>query len=342
MVGTGEGSRRGILIKGGAPLQALGKIDTVVFDKTGTLTEGRPIVIGVVSFNKNQSEILQIAATLESASEHSLAAAILNYAKKRKIPLGTADNFRAIPGRGIEATINGKLYRFGNSTFAIESNITNLPKVVKTLERQGKTVSLLFDKEKVLGLIAIADQPKATAKAAVKMLNELGIESYILSGDNRVSAAAIARRLGIKKVIAEVLPAEKSAQIANLQKSGRKVAMVGDGINDAPALARADVAIAMSGGADAAMETGDVVLVGGDPRGVARAVELSRATLGKIHQNLFFSLIYNAAGIPIAAGVFAFAGLTLRPEIAGLAMAMSSVSVVVNSLSLRMMKLKRK
>jgi Cu+-exporting ATPase len=335
IVGTGQGSRMGVLIKGGEPLQKLGKISAVVFDKTGTLTEGNPKVTDVLAFAANAKEVLTLAASLESASEHSLAKAILEKAKAEKIKPKTQTGFKAVAGRGIEAKIDGKLYRFGSPIFAHESGIKDLPET-EHLENAGKTVALLFDDKAVLGAIAIADQPKKTAAAAIKMLTKMKIATFILSGDNRRSVAAVANQLGIKNVIAEVLPNEKSHQIAKLQNRGQVVAMVGDGINDAPALAVADVGIAMGGGTDVAIETGDVVLVKGDPRDVGNAISLSKSVIAKIHQNLFFSLFYNSVGIPIAAGVFVFAGLTLRPEIAGLAMALSSVSVVTNSLTLRM------
>jgi Cu+-exporting ATPase len=334
IVGTGQGSRMGVLIKGGEPLQNLSKINAVVFDKTGTLTEGNPKVTDISGLSATEKEVLTLAGSLESASEHSLAKAILERTGQDKITLRNHSGFQAVAGRGIEARIGGKLYRLGNPAFALASGITDLPEV-EGHENDGKTVVMLFDDKEVLGLIAITDQPKKTAREAVEMLDKMKIETYILSGDNKRSAVAVATTLGIANVIAEVLPDEKSAKIAELQKQGKTVAMVGDGINDAPALALADVGIAMGSGTDVAIETGDVVLVKGDPRDVANAIALSKSVVAKIYQNLFFSLFYNSVGIPVATGVFAFAGFSLRPEIAGLAMALSSVSVVLNSLTLQ-------
>ncbi|MDR1000268.1 MAG: cadmium-translocating P-type ATPase [Clostridiales bacterium] len=340
MAGTGQGSRMGILIKGGEPLQKIGGVNAVVFDKTGTLTEGKPVVTDIIALKKTEREILQIAATLESSSEHSLAKAILDKAENENIKPARHTDFKAVAGRGVQAKIRNKTYYLGNVAFAGEHSKGKLPEIA-SLENEGKTVALLFDEVSVLGAIAIADRPKKTAAKAVKLLAKMKIETYILSGDNRRSVAATARKLGIQNTFAEVLPGEKSDKIAELQQSGKKVAMVGDGINDAPALALADVGIAMGGGTDVAIESGDVVIVNGDPRDVADAIRLGRATLRKIHQNLFFSLFYNAAGIPIAAGVSAFAGISLKPELAGLAMALSSVSVVSNSLLLRFFKARK-
>jgi Cu+-exporting ATPase len=338
MVGVGVGSRHGILIKGGAPLQKLSKIGAVVFDKTGTLTEGQPKVTDIVPAAANEKEVLRLAAALEAKSEHSLAQAILAHAKKEKIPYTPTPYFEAVAGRGVKGKIDKVEYFLGNQKFVTCAIPESIKKSVEELESAGKTVAILFTQKEILGLIAIADEPRATAAAAIRNLNNMKIETYLLSGDNQRSAQAVAQKLGIKNVIAEVLPDEKSAVI---QKIGRQknVAMVGDGINDAPALARADVGIAMGGGTDVAIETGDVVLVRSDPRDVALAIQLSRRTVAKIYQNLFFSLFYNSIGIPVAAGVFALAGITLRPEFAGLAMALSSVSVVTNSLLLKFRRL---
>lgn len=334
MVGTGQGSRMGILIKGGEPLQKIGKVDTIVFDKTGTLTNSKPIVTDIIATTKTEQEILQIAATLESSSEHSLAGAILEKAKSANIKPSAYRDFKAVAGRGVEAYIGDKIYYLGNPAFVTENSKAKLPKI-EQVEREGKTIAILFNDTTILGIIAIADQPKNTAREAVAELHRMNMETYILSGDNQRSVSAIAEKLGIKNTIAEVLPNEKFEKIVALRKAGRNVAMVGDGINDAPAMAKANIGIAMGNGTDVAIETGDVVLVKGDPRDIATAIKLSRATVSKIYQNLFFSLFYNIAGIPIAAGVFAYAGLSLKPEIAGLAMALSSVSVVSNSLLLR-------
>jgi Cu+-exporting ATPase len=337
MVGVGRGSKMGILIKGGEALQKIGKVQTVVFDKTGTLTEGQPRVTDIVAVKGSKGEILATAASLEAASEHSLARAVLMAAGERRLKLRDYSDFRAIAGRGITAKLSGIEYFFGSLNFANEMLGRVDSKAFTELETAGKTVAVLFTKKEVLGAVAIADQPRATAAEAVKRLNQMGIATYLLTGDNQRAAEAVAGQLGIKNVIAEVLPGDKAAKIKELQGLSN-VAMVGDGINDAPALAQANVGIAMGGGTDVAIETGDVVLVRADPRDVVTAIRLSRATVRKISQNLFFSLFYNSAGIPIAAGVFAFAGLTLRPEFAALAMALSSVSVVLNSLTLRYFK----
>ena len=344
MVGAGQGSKLGILIKGGEPLQKLSQIKNVVFDKTGTLTEGKPEVTDVVSVSKNsERELLSIIASLEASSEHSLAKAILTKAKQDKINFTSVSNFKAISGRGISGEVENINYAFGNIKLIIDKQIAisdETQKIYDELEAAGKTVAILSDDKNTLGIVAIKDRPRIHAKATIEELSKMKISTTILSGDNKRAVAAIAGELGIKNVIAEVLPEDKSNVIKRLQAQSQ-TAMVGDGINDAPALAQADVGIAMGSGTDVAMESGDVVLVKGDPRDVADAIKLSKATVRKIYQNLFFSLVYNVAGIPIAAGVFAFAGWSLKPEIAGLAMALSSVSVVLNSLLLNLFKPKK-
>lgn len=344
MVGAGQGSKLGILIKGGEPLQKLSQIKNVVFDKTGTLTEGKPEVTDVVSVSKNsERELLSIVASLEASSEHSLAKAILTKAKQDKINFSSVSNFKAISGRGISGEVENINYAFGNIKLIIDKQIVisdETQKIYDELEAAGKTVAILSDDKNTLGIVAIKDRPRIHAKATIEELSKMKISTTILSGDNKRAVAAIAGELGIKNVIAEVLPEDKSNVIKRLQAQSQ-TAMVGDGINDAPALAQADVGIAMGSGTDVAMESGDVVLVKGDPRDVADAIKLSKATVRKIYQNLFFSLVYNVAGIPIAAGVFAFAGWSLKPEIAGLAMALSSVSVVLNSLLLNLFKPKK-
>ena len=344
MVGTGQGSKLGILIKGGEPLQKLSKIKNVVFDKTGTLTEGKPEVTDVISVSKNsEHELLGIIASLEASSEHSLSKAILNKAKQDNTSFSSVSNFKAISGRGISGEVENINYMFGNIKLIIDGQIAisdGVQKIYDGLESAGNTVAILADNENTLGVVAIKDKPRIHAKVAIEELTRMKINTIILSGDNKRAVAAIAGELGIKNVIAEVLPEDKSNVIKHLQTQSQ-TAMIGDGINDAPALAQADVGIAMGSGTDIAMESGDVVLVKGDPRDVADAIKLSKATVRKIYQNLFFSLVYNVAGIPIAAGVFAFAGWSLKPEIAGLAMALSSVSVVLNSLLLNLFKSKK-
>jgi Cu+-exporting ATPase len=342
MVGTGQGSRMGILIKGGEPLQKLSSIKNVVFDKTGTLTEGKPVLTDVFEVEAKEKEILQIATSLEASSEHSLALAIIQHAKLQKTTPKEISNFKAIAGHGISGKVSNKEYYLGNIKLVKKIGLKlseDTEQKMTDLENEGKTVAVLFNDKSILGLVAIADQPRGNSASAIAELTKMKIETTILSGDNKRSVSAVAAKLGVKNIIAEVLPEDKSNVIKDLQKIS-PTAMVGDGINDAPALAQADVGIAMGSGTDVAIESGDVVLVKGDPRDVANAIKLSKATVHKIYQNLFFSLFYNTAGIPIAAGVFAFAGLSLKPELAGLAMALSSVSVVSNSLFLKFFKAK--
>ena len=341
MVGTGVGAKNGILIKGGAPLQKLSGVTDVVFDKTGTLTTGKPIVTDLIPFGRdNESSLIKIAASLESGSEHSLAKAVLAKAFEMKMTITEPSNFQAVPGFGVTAKIDGTKYYLGKPQFAKQVNEKlNIEdanvNVIYNLQKQGKTVSILFNDDQIVGAIAIADQIKPSAKQAIADLKKVNINVHLLTGDNNLTARAVAKSLGINNVIAEVLPDQKAGEIASLQSTGAKVAMVGDGINDAPAIATADVGISMGSGSDVAMESGDVVLINNDPRAVYSTIRLGKLTLRKIYQNLSFSLAYNTAGIPIAAGVFVFAGLTLRPEMAGLAMALSSISVVTNSLLLK-------
>ncbi len=321
MVGTGKGAEHGILVKGGEPLEAACKINVIVFDKTGTLTNGKPVVTDVTD------NILQIAASLEKLSEHPLAEAIVNKASGLK--LLDVQNFKAIPGKGVEGTINKKKYFFGRPDQTSE---------VELLQNQGKTVMALFDGKKTLGLIAVADTVKETSKEAIERLQKMGIVTFMITGDNKRTAQAIASQVGITNVLAEVMPQDKANEVKKLQNLGKKVAMVGDGINDAPALAQADLGIAMGSGTDVAMETGGIVIIKNDLRDVVNAIDLSKETMGKIKQNMFFALFYNVIGIPIAARIFMFAGLVLKPELAGLTMALSSISVVGNSLLLKQYK----
>lgn len=339
MVGTGKGAENGILIKGGEPLEAACKIGAVIFDKTGTLTNGKPEVTDVVSFSKmSKDEVLTIAASLEKLSEHSLAEAIYSYANAEKLELMKVASFRAVPGHGVAGVIHGKEYLFGSKRMVSslgEKDGAKMEKLVASLERDGKTVMVLSDGKNILGLIAAADRVKETSKTAIRKLEKMGLEIFMVTGDNARTAAAIAEQLGIKNVMAEVLPEDKAGKVKDLQARGLKVAMVGDGINDAPALAQADLGIAMGSGTDVAMETGGIVIISNDLNDVETAIRLSRETIGKVKQNMFFALFYNVIGIPVAARVFAGIGIVLKPELAGLAMALSSVSVVSNSLSLR-------
>lgn len=331
LVGTGKGAENGILIKTGESLEAANKIQIVVFDKTGTLTKGQPTVTDIVETSElNKKEILQLAASLEAKSEHSLAEAIINKSKEEKINLLETQDFQAIPGQGVRGVINSKQYYLGNKKLVLFSNQS----LVEKLENEGKTVMFLAigEDKKLLGLIAVADVLKDTAKEVVVWLKKMKMKTVMMTGDNKRTALAIAKEVGIDEVLAEVLPEDKANEVKKMQKE-KKVAMIGDGINDAPALVQADLGIAMGSGTDVAIESGGIVLVKNDARDVARAIKLSRATLRKIKQNMFWALFYNSAGIPIAA-----LGL-LRAEWAGLAMALSSVSVVLNSILLRRIKL---
>lgn len=339
MVGTGKGAEHGILVKGGEPLEAANKIKAIVFDKTGTLTKGKPEVTDIIPLSgMDEDDLLAIAASLEKQSEHPLAEAIYTYAQDEDIELAEGQNFSAIPGHGVQGDVEGTTYYFGNRKLI--SDIVGLPverlnRKMSRLEEQGKTVMVLATKEEIIGLIGVADTVKETSKEAVDKLKKMGIEVYMITGDNERTARAIASQVGITNVLAEVLPEDKANEVKKLQESGKKVAMVGDGINDAPALAQADLGIAMGSGTDVAMETGGIVIIKNDLRDVVHALQLSKQTMSKIKQNMFFALFYNVIGIPVAARVFMGLGLVLKPELAGLAMALSSVSVVGNSLLLR-------
>ena len=354
MVGTGKGAEHGILVKGGEPLEKACKINTIVFDKTGTITKGKPTVTDVFSSDSSTSlhsaqafgseaqarrdDILSIAASLEKQSEHPLAEAIYTHAQEKNLALSEVEGFQAIPGFGVQGNIGKVMYYFGKpklTTDTLGLSLLEHKYATDALESQGKTVMVLSTKKKVLGLIAVADTVKETSKEAIEMLTKRGITVYMITGDNERTARAIASQVGITNVLAEVLPEDKASEVKKLQDAGKKVAMVGDGINDAPALAQADLGIAMGSGTDVAMETGGIVIIKNDLRDVVGSIDLSRSTMSKIKQNMFFALFYNVIGIPIAARVFSFIGLILKPELAGLAMALSSISVVGNSLILR-------
>ena len=338
MVGTGKGAEHGILVKGGEPLEAACKVNTIIFDKTGTITKGKPEVTDIEVVGDVPAEAaLQIVASLEKQSEHPLAEAIYSYANERGVTLSEVNDFQAIPGYGVEGIVNGVHYYFGKPKLASERLGLNLIAGgrIETLEGQGKTVMVLSTKTHVLGFVGVADTVKETSKEAIAMLLKRHINVYMITGDNERTARAIASQVGITNILAEVLPEDKAAEVKKLQQEGRKVAMVGDGINDAPALAQADLGIAMGSGTDVAMETGGIVIIKNDLRDVVHAIELSKETMSKIKQNMFFALFYNVIGIPVAARVFVTFGLVLKPELAGLAMALSSISVVGNSLLLR-------
>jgi Cu+-exporting ATPase len=343
MVGVGRGAQSGVLIRNAEALERLEKFDTLVVDKTGTLTEGKPSVTAIVPVaGLPENEILQLAASVERASEHPLATAIIQAAKQRGVELLGVDGFDSPTGKGVTGKVNGKSVVLGNSTYfsslGIESS--SLATQAERLRGDGATVINFAVDGKLAGLFAIADPVKPSTPEALKALTAEGIKVIMLTGDTSTTAAAIARRLGIAEVEAEVLPDQKGAVVAKLRKAGRIVAMAGDGVNDAPALAAADVGIAMGTGTDVAMESAGVTLLGGDLTGIVRARRLSEATMRNIRQNLFFAFIYNAAGIPIAAGLLypAF-GILLSPIISAAAMALSSVSVVGNALRLRSTRL---
>jgi len=344
MVGTGKGAENGILIKGGESLESAHKLDTIVFDKTGTLTKGEPEITDIIKANSySEEEILKYAASAEKASEHPLGEAIIKRATERKIRLEDPKDFKAIEGQGIEAKVEGKDILLGNEKLMLKRNIevNDLKTKAEKLARDGKTPIYVTIEGKAAGLIAVADTLKENSVEAVERLKRLGIEVVMLTGDNRKTAEAIARKAGIERVLPEVLPEDKVHEIKSLQSEGKKVGMVGDGINDAPALAQADIGIAIGSGTDVAMEASDITLIKGDLRGVVSAIELSKRTIRVIKQNLFWAFFYNTAGIPIAAGVlYPFFGILLNPIFASAAMAFSSVSVVSNSLRLRRVKLR--
>ncbi|RXS92022.1 heavy metal translocating P-type ATPase [Geobacillus sp. PK12] len=332
MVGTGKGAEQGILFKGGEYLERTHQINAVLLDKTGTVTKGKPEVTDVLAFRE---DMLDYAVSAESASEHPLAHAVVEYGKKQAISMKPLEHFSAITGHGIEAVIDGKSILIGTRKLMKERSVAisvHEDKMVE-LEKQGKTVMLVAIDGQLAGIIAVADTVKESSKEAIQTLKQMGIDVYMATGDNQRTAEAIANEVGIEHVYAEVLPENKANIVEELQKQGKRVAMVGDGINDAPALAKADIGMAIGTGADVAIETADVTLVGGDLRHIPKAIELSRQTMKNIRQNLFWALFYNTIGIPVAAF-----GL-LEPWIAGAAMAFSSVSVVANALRLKRVKL---
>ncbi len=338
MVGTGKGAENGILIKGGDSLEIAGTVDTVVFDKTGTLTEGRPEVVEVLSFDASCPNMLSLVASVEVGSEHPLGEAIVRKAKADGLELSDIQDFEGMAGKGVKATVGGHSVVAGNRGLLEEMKVPlgERERDVVSLEEQGMTAVLILIDGRLCGAVGIADVLKPTSAEAVAELKRMGIEVVMITGDNRRTAQAIARKLGIDKVLAEVLPGEKAKEVSRLQSEGRKVAMVGDGINDAPALAQADVGMAIGSGTDVAVEAGDIVLIKDDPRDAVAAIQLSRQTMRKIRQNLFWAFGYNTAGIPVAAGVlYPFLGILLSPIIAAGAMAFSSVSVVSNAALLK-------
>lgn len=340
MVGTGIGAQKGILIKNAEALEQMHRINAVIFDKTGTITEGKPKVTDIVPIAAlSSNSLLSIAASLEKPSEHPLAEAIVDEAASRGLALSKAASFKSIPGKGVSGKIGKGQYTVGS--FRMHGEITGKAKTIsQKLENAGKTAMFVGKGGQIIGIIAVADDVKQTSAQAVAALHTLGIESYLLTGDNERTAKAIAAKAGIRSYFARVMPEQKADYVKQLQTKGCVVAMVGDGVNDAPALAAADIGIAMGSGTDVAMESGSVVLMRSDPMDVPRSIRLGRATMGKIRQNMFWALIYNIIGIPIAAGLFySSSGLLLSPIIAGGAMALSSVSVVANALTLKQIKL---
>ena len=335
MVGTGRAAKMGILIKDGQALEIIDDLKTVIFDKTGTITVGKPVVTDVIGDRQN---VLGIAASLEDQSEHPLASAIVRQTKDEQIEVQPVTKFEAVRGQGVRGVVNGQNVFVGSERLAKSAISDSLKEQRDRLQSEAKTVVLVGVDEQVVGLIAIQDSPKPTSAEAIQQLNERGLQTIMLTGDNQMVAEAIGHQVGIQKVIAGVLPNEKAKYVKQFQKDGR-VAFVGDGINDAPALTTADVGIAMGSGTDIAIESGEIVLVQNDLRGVVKALAMSRKTFQRIKLNLFWSLIYNVIGIPIAAGVFAEIGIVLSPEFAALAMAFSSVSVVTSSLLLNRVKL---
>ncbi len=342
MVGTGKGAENGVLIRGGEALETAHKLTAIVMDKTGTLTKGEPSVTDIVAFNRHKEEdILRYAASAEKGSEHPLGEAIVNRAKERNIPLISPKDFRAIAGHGIEATIDGRSLQMGNAKLMKEQRIplNGLEEKAEDLSNQGKTPMFVAIDRGPAGIIAVADTLKENSKEAVDALHKMGIEAVMITGDNRKTAEAIAREIGIDRVLAEILPEGKANEVKKLQAEGKKVGMVGDGINDAPALAQADVGIAIGTGTDVAMESADITLMSGDMRGVVTAIALSKATIRNIKQNLFWAFAYNTILIPVAAGVlFPFFGILLNPIFAAAAMGLSSITVVSNALRLRRFK----
>jgi Cu+-exporting ATPase len=343
MVATGRGAQAGVLVRNAAALERLAAVNTLIADKTGTLTEGKPALTGVeISSSFQPDEVLGLAASLEAGSEHPLAAAILRGAEERGLDPAKVEDFEAVTGQGVKARIEGKIAALGNARLmqSLGIDVAPLAETAEARRKQGETVMFLGMDGKLAGIVAVADPIKPTAREAIAKLHALGLEIIMATGDNETTARAVAARLGIDQIRASMRPEDKLTLIDELQRKGRVVAMAGDGVNDAPALAKADVGIAMGTGADVAMESAGLTLLRGDLRGVVRGVNLARATMRNIKQNLFFAFVYNALGVPVAAGVlYPTFGILLSPIIAAAAMSLSSVSVVGNALRLRNAKL---
>jgi Cu+-exporting ATPase len=339
MTATGRGAQAGVLIRNAEALERFEKVDTLIIDKTGTLTEGRPRLIAVLpTGDREESRVLQLAASLERGSEHSLAEAIVGGALERGLELTEASDFEAVAGKGVTGVVEGQRVALGNEKLLAQLDISGaeLASTAAARRDNGETVMFVAVQGAVAGLVCVADPVKDTARAALASLREQGLRIVMATGDNERTARAVARDLGLDDVFADVLPADKAQIIRDLQERGAVVAMAGDGVNDAPALAQADVGIAMGTGADVAIESAGFTLVGGELFGIVRARRLARATMRNIRQNLFFAFIYNAAGVPVAAGVlFPLFGVLLSPVFAAAAMSLSSLSVVGNALRLR-------
>lgn len=339
MVGTGKGAEYGILIKSGEALENAYKVDTVIFDKTGTITEGKPQVTDIIALKGISREyILKVAASGEKGSEHPLGEAIVKKAEDENIELADVKNFNAVPGHGIKAEIDGKVLLLGNKSFMDENKIQSdvMFKAAEKLANEGKTPMFAAENNVLIGIIAVSDVIKKNSRGAIAKLNSMGIKTIMITGDNSITAEAVAKEVGISEVLSEVLPEDKSSEVKKIQSQGRKAAMVGDGINDAPALAQADIGIGIGTGTDIAIESADIVLMKSDLMDVVSAIQLSKQTIKNIKENLFWAFGYNIIGIPIAMGVlYIFGGPLLNPMIAAAAMSFSSVSVVLNALRLR-------
>jgi Cu+-exporting ATPase len=326
-----------VLIKNAEALETFAKVDTLVVDKTGTLTVGKPALVAVLPGpGRDEAEVLRLAASLERGSEHPLAEAIVRGAEARGVTLAAAEDFEAVPGKGVKGAVEGRAVALGNAALLADLGLVAASGAADARRDQGETVMFVVADGAIAGLVSVADPMKPTTPAALRALHALGLRIVMATGDSERTARAVAARLGIDEIRAEVLPEDKARIVRELQAEGAKVAMAGDGVNDAPALAQADVGIAMGTGADVAIESAGVTLVKGDLTGIVRARKLARATMRNIRQNLFFALVYNAAGVPVAAGIlYPFLGLLISPMFAAAAMSLSSVSVIGNALRLR-------